>query len=149
MNTLIGALLVVLVVLLAAIYLYVYQPLQRRESPRAAAPAPDTSSARPRKARKPRRTRAQIDGAQKGQAEALRVRFSQAFERDRERALYAGSTSYIWRSSEDGDVCSTCAKKNKKRFSWTEAPSGGHPGTGCVCDVGYCRCFVEPVFPRD
>ena len=149
MNAAIGALLAILGVLLGAIYLYVYQPFKRKEPPRQIGADSTKNSPNPKKQRKPRRTREQIEEDERQLAARLRERFSLTFERDREQALYAGSTGYIWRSSGDGDVCSACARKNGKRFRWTETPKGGHPGTFSECDVGYCRCFVEPIFPRD
>ena len=62
------------------------------------------------------------------------------------RAQYVGSTSYIWRTSKDGDVRPSHKKMEGKAVNWTEPPTlddlVGHAGA-----LPNCRCFVEPILP--
>ena len=70
-----------------------------------------------------------------------------AFNRTRVEKI--GCTKYIWRSSQDSDVCDLCRRNNGKRFSYATAPKGGHPGDGHLCSTGeVCRCYAEPVIPN-
>lgn len=48
--------------------------------------------------------------------------------------------SYVWRSRDDARVRSTHAEYDDQTFSWSDPPSGGHPGQGWNC-----RCTAEPV----
>ncbi len=47
--------------------------------------------------------------------------------------------SYVWRSRDDARVRSTHAEYDDQTFSWSDPPSGGHPGQGWNC-----RCTAEP-----
>lgn len=38
------------------------------------------------------------------------------------------SSKYIWRTAGDARVCSRCAERDGKIFSWDESLPGGHPG---------------------
>lgn len=66
------------------------------------------------------------------------------------RAMYAGSTGYIWRTSRDGSVRDTHKAQEGKFFTWDNPPKTDaglapyHPGCG-----PNCRCYAEPVFPND
>ena len=57
----------------------------------------------------------------------MRDKFVALEKFSRARAMSAGATHYHWRSCKDGDVCKACAKKDGKRFSYSEVPAGGHP----------------------
>ena len=95
------------------------------------------------------RTPAQIQADETRYNIEMRARSQYAFERIRGQAGLAGSKRYIWRTCGDADVCSTCAKKEGKRFAWdVPPPRGGHPGDCADCSVGFCRCYAEPVLPR-
>jgi predicted chitinase len=48
--------------------------------------------------------------------------------------------SYVWRSRDDARVRSTHAEYDDQTFSWSDPPSGGHPGQGWNC-----RCTAEPI----
>jgi predicted chitinase len=48
--------------------------------------------------------------------------------------------SYVWRSRDDARVMSTHAEYDDQTFSWSDPPSGGHPGQGWNC-----RCTAEPI----
>jgi predicted chitinase len=48
--------------------------------------------------------------------------------------------SYVWRSRDDARVMSTHAEYDDQTFSWSDPPSGGHPGQGLNC-----RCTAEPI----
>lgn len=63
------------------------------------------------------------------------------------RAMHVGSTSYIWRTSEDSDVRPTHRALNGKVIRWDDPPE---------CDPGYrahagaifnCRCYPEVILP--
>jgi hypothetical protein len=67
-----------------------------------------------------------------------------SFAEARRRAKQVGSPGYIWRSAEDGAVCERCANNNGHQFSWDEEPPGGHAGARARC-----RCYPEPIIPKD
>ncbi len=48
--------------------------------------------------------------------------------------------SYVWRSRDDARVRSSHAEYDDQTFSWSDPPSGGHPGQGWNC-----RCTAEPI----
>jgi predicted chitinase len=48
--------------------------------------------------------------------------------------------SYVWRSRDDARVRSTHAEYDDQTLSWSDPPSGGHPGQGWNC-----RCTAEPI----
>lgn len=65
------------------------------------------------------------------------------------RALSVGSTTYIWRTSGDGDVRSDHRKLNGQAFRWDQPPiaderTGARANPGCIYN---CRCYAEPVIP--
>lgn len=65
------------------------------------------------------------------------------------RALSVGSTTYIWRTSADGDVRPDHKKLNGQAFRWDQPPiaderSGARANPGCIYN---CRCWAEPVIP--
>jgi len=63
-----------------------------------------------------------------------------------------GVEKYKWRTAKDERVRGNPSgrfpnavpshyAREGKIFSWSEAPSGGHPGMAVLC-----RCFADPVF---
>ncbi|GAB7197649.1 phage head morphogenesis protein [Dickeya oryzae] len=62
------------------------------------------------------------------------------------RASSAGSTGYIWRTADDGDVRHSHQKMEGKFVYWSGPPTldgmTGHAGT-----LPNCRCWCEVVFP--
>lgn len=48
--------------------------------------------------------------------------------------------SNVWRSRDDPRVRSAHAEYDDQTFSWSDPPSGGHPGQGWNC-----RCTAEPI----
>lgn len=65
------------------------------------------------------------------------------------RAEAVGSTHYVWRTSQDGNVRSDHKKLNGKVFAWDDPPvaderSGARAHPGCIYN---CRCFAVPVIP--
>lgn len=64
------------------------------------------------------------------------------------RAENIGSEGYIWRSVKDSDVRPSHRKMNGKFVKWSDPPTldglTGHAGA-----LPNCRCFAEPVVPRD
>jgi hypothetical protein len=66
------------------------------------------------------------------------------FAGERSQAKKVGSTHYIWRSARDGAVCERCANNDGRKFAWNDEPPGGHAGA-----KARCRCYPEPVIPRD
>ena len=67
-------------------------------------------------------------------------------ERDQANSDLVGATHYICRTSRDGAVCRTCAKKEGKKFAWRDTRHG-RPGDSGQCQGGYCRCYAEPIVP--
>jgi SPP1 gp7 family putative phage head morphogenesis protein len=68
----------------------------------------------------------------------------------RARAESAGSDSYIWRTSKDGDVRHDHRILEGKVFRWSEPPiadrrTGARAHPGCIYR---CRCYPEPIFPN-
>lgn len=64
------------------------------------------------------------------------------------RAMYAGSTGYIWRTSGDGAVRPTHKAQNGHFIPWDQPPKTD-PGldpyhAGCGPN---CRCYPDPVLP--
>ena len=79
---------------------------------------------------------------------ALRERVSYSFRCDRARAVQLGSKSYVWQSSgADGGACKRCQSLQGKEFAWGSPPEGGHPGESACCEIGWCRCWANPVLP--
>lgn len=65
------------------------------------------------------------------------------------RAKSVGSTHYKWRTAGDHDVRTSHKKMNGKTFSWDDPPTledgmTGHPGT-----FPNCRCYAEPILPKE
>ena len=64
------------------------------------------------------------------------------------RAQKIGSEGYIWRTAKDGDVRKSHKKMEGKFVRWDTPPTldgmTGH--AGCLPN---CRCFAEPVIPRE
>lgn len=64
------------------------------------------------------------------------------------RAMFAGSTEYIWRTSGDGDVRPTHKAMDGKTVKWDSPPKTDanldpyHAGCG-----PNCRCFPDPILP--
>jgi len=54
--------------------------------------------------------------------------------------LAALSGEYVWRTVGDDKVRGEHAQRAGQRFSWDDAPDGGHPG-----EDYNCRCWAEPV----
>lgn len=52
----------------------------------------------------------------------------------------AGVTEYIWRTARDPRVRDDHRSREGKTFSWSNPPSGDHPGQAILC-----RCYAEPV----
>ncbi len=101
------------------------------------------------KQRRKRRTPEEITADNERFAKQMRKGFRKATQEVREKALYIGSTEYIWRTALDSDVCPTRAKNEGKRFSWNSPPPNGHPGGGECRTNGYCRCYPESVIPDE
>ncbi|UBN55300.1 phage minor head protein [Pantoea agglomerans] len=63
------------------------------------------------------------------------------------RSLALGSTGYIWRTAEDGDVRHSHAEMEGKFVSWDKPPTldglTGHAGA-----LPNCRCYCEVVIPH-
>jgi len=63
------------------------------------------------------------------------------------RSLALGSTGYIWRTAEDGDVRHSHAEMEGKFVSWDRPPTldglTGHAGA-----LPNCRCYCEVVLPH-
>lgn len=63
------------------------------------------------------------------------------------RAQFVGSTSYVWRTSKDGDVRPSHKKLEGVAVSWNDPPVldnlRGHAGA-----LPNCRCFCEPILPE-
>jgi hypothetical protein len=100
------------------------------------------------RAKRKGRTSEQIEADSQQWLRDIRERGRQAFERDKQSALRAGSKFYLWRTSNDGDVCPACAKNNGKRFRWDKAAPHLHPGHSETCKEGYCRCYAEALLPE-
>lgn len=100
-----------------------------------------------KKPRRKRRSAEEILADRKRLAARLKKEFAASFRETRTRARYVGSTSYVWRSAGDADVCSVCAANDGKRFGWNAAPPHGHPGEAECSTNGYCRCYAEVVLP--
>ena len=66
------------------------------------------------------------------------------FVEKRGKAKKARSPGYIWRTARDGAVCERCAANEGLKFSWAKEPPGGHAGA-----KARCRCYPEPIEPRD
>lgn len=67
------------------------------------------------------------------------------------RAEYVGSTHFIWRTAQDGDVRSEHKALSGKLFAWNDPPiADAHSGTralpGCIWN---CRCYAEPQINDD
>lgn len=64
------------------------------------------------------------------------------------RAEYVGSDGYIWRTVRDQDVRHSHKKMNGKFVSWDNPPTldglTGHAGA-----IPNCRCYAEPVLPKE
>jgi SPP1 gp7 family putative phage head morphogenesis protein len=64
------------------------------------------------------------------------------------RARFAGSSHYVWRTSEDFDVRESHAAMDGKVVAWDSPPTldglTGHAGT-----LPNCRCFPIPLLPND
>lgn len=60
------------------------------------------------------------------------------------RAKAIGCTEYIWRTSQDSDVCPRCAANSGKVFRFDSPPPEGHPGA-----APGCRCYPEPIISGD
>jgi SPP1 gp7 family putative phage head morphogenesis protein len=64
------------------------------------------------------------------------------------RALNIGSTGYIWRTSNDGDVRHSHKKMEGQFVEWAKPPTidglTGHAGT-----LPNCRCYCEVVIPEE
>ena len=65
------------------------------------------------------------------------------------RAQQVGSTTYIWRTSADGDVRADHKLLNGQAFRWDQPPiadqrTGARANPGCIYN---CRCYAEPVIP--
>lgn len=72
-----------------------------------------------------------------------------ATELTRARALYVGSTHFIWKTVGDGDVRKSHQALNNLTFRWDEPPEcdpGIHALPGAVFN---CRCIPVPVLPED
>lgn len=77
----------------------------------------------------------------------MRLRSRASFERNRANAAKAHSTHYIWRTSNDADVCPVCKGKEGRKFRW-DAKGAVHPGDCDQCTAAHCRCYPEAVLPR-
>lgn len=63
------------------------------------------------------------------------------------RSRNVGSTQYIWRSSEDGDVRESHQEVNGQVFRWDTPPTlsdGTTTHPGCIYN---CRCWAETILP--
>jgi len=106
--------------------------------------------AKPR-ARPPRRrgrTPKQIAADELTYVAAIRERAQASYRLDRDRAAGVGSRMYIWETCKDADVCSVCAARQGKRYSWAREPKHGPPGYCDACPCGYCRCLARPILPE-
>jgi len=90
-----------------------------------------------------RRSKDEIEKDNARYAEHLAERSRRYSEVERIKQTRLGVKYYIWRTCEDGAVCSECAKNNGKTFSWAKPPKSGHPGDGKCCHHGHCRCYPE------
>ena len=79
---------------------------------------------------------------------ALAKNSQETFRNARIDAKNLGSKHYIWKTCGDSDVCPACSKNQGKKFLFSKAPEGGHPGAGTHCKHGHCRCYAEVVIPR-
>jgi SPP1 gp7 family putative phage head morphogenesis protein len=66
------------------------------------------------------------------------------------RARHAGSTHYVWKTSEDSDVRHDHQILNGKVFAWDDPPiadqrSGTRSHPGCIWS---CRCYAAPILPE-
>ncbi|CCW31063.1 conserved hypothetical protein [Xenorhabdus nematophila F1] len=64
------------------------------------------------------------------------------------RALSVGSTGYIWRTADDGDVRHSHKEMEGEFVDWARPPTldglTGHAGT-----IPNCRCYCEVIIPED
>lgn len=62
------------------------------------------------------------------------------------KAEHIGSTAYIWRTAEDGDVRESHRNMEGQPVSWNDPPTldglKGHAGA-----LPNCRCWCEPILP--
>jgi SPP1 gp7 family putative phage head morphogenesis protein len=61
------------------------------------------------------------------------------------RAQYVGTTHYIWRTAEDGDVRESHAEMNGKIFRFDQPPAVEGEGNHGPGEIYNCRCFAEPI----
>ena len=54
--------------------------------------------------------------------------------------MTGNSTSYIWRTQDDGKVRDSHAANDDQIFLWNNRPATGHPG-----EDFNCRCWAEPI----
>jgi SPP1 gp7 family putative phage head morphogenesis protein len=64
------------------------------------------------------------------------------------RATHIGSTSYIWRTSGDGDVRESHAQMNGKVVRWDTPPTLSDGTTTHAGQIYNCRCYPDPIIPE-
>jgi SPP1 gp7 family putative phage head morphogenesis protein len=64
------------------------------------------------------------------------------------RAVWVGSVEYAWRTSRDDDVRPSHDKMESQIVQWADPPTldGLRGHAGCLPN---CRCYPEPLIPRD
>lgn len=62
------------------------------------------------------------------------------------RAVSIGSDSYIWRTTEDGDVRESHAEMEGEVVQWSQPPTLSDGTTTHAGQIYNCRCFAEPIF---
>lgn len=65
------------------------------------------------------------------------------------RAVAIGVTHYIWRTTMDGAERHSHAKMNGKMIAYDKPPSLSDGTTGHAGTFPNCRCFQDPVLPKD
>ena len=65
------------------------------------------------------------------------------------RALHIGSQGYIWRTSGDGDVRESHREMNGRYVDWKKPPTLSDGTTTHAGQIYNCRCYPEPVIPKD
>ena len=94
----------------------------------------------PKKPRKPRRSKDEIEAERAQQRVWLRKQSIQRAKEERAQQMGLGITHYTWQSSGDERTCDACAANDGKRFSWDNPPAIGHPDESTCCEEGHCRC---------
>ncbi len=65
------------------------------------------------------------------------------------RAVQIGSQGYIWRTAGDGDVRESHRKMEGRYVEWKKPPTLSDGTVTHAGQIYNCRCYPEPVIPKD